>query len=129
MRVLPESEVKRHLADILGDLTKKDWGGEQNDHFTSSITLGNKRTTAAFLLKGPAKFEEMQPRHLGKNADQIYRLSACPASLLIVQHCHDIGEAVRATLRAFCVMPHNPRYYCLIDGKDTYRILKAYGKV
>lgn len=129
MESLPESEVKTKIAEILGDLTKKDWGGEQNDHYSSSLTLGESRTTGAFLLKGPAKFEEMQPRHLGKNADQIYRLAACPANLLIVQHCHDIGESVRATLRAFAVTPHDPRYYCLLDGKDTYRLLKAYGKI
>jgi hypothetical protein len=129
MKTLPESQVKEKIAEILGDTTKKDWGGEQNDHYSSGITLGNKRVTAAFLLKGPAKFEEMQPRHLGKNADQIYRLQACPADLLIVQHCHNIGEAVRATLRAFAVTPHNPRYYCCLDGKDTYKLLKAYEKI
>ncbi len=129
MKSLPENSVKEKIAEILGDVTKKDWGGEQNDHYTSAITMGKSRTTAAFLLKGPARFEEMQPRHLGKNADQIYRLAACPAKLLIVQHCHDIGEAVRATLRAFAVTPHNPRHYCLIDGKDTYKLLKAYGKI
>lgn len=129
MKSLSENAVKEKIAEILGDITKKDWGGEQNDHYTSGITMGASRTTAAFLLKGPAKFEEMQPRHLGKNADQIYRLAACPAKLLIVQHCHDIGEAVRATLRAFAVTPHAPRHYCLIDGKDTYKLLKAYGKI
>ena len=71
----------------------------------------------------------MQPTHLGKNADQIFRLSASPANLLIVQHSHDIGEAVRATLRAFSVMPHMQRHYCFIDGRDTYRLLKAYEKI
>jgi hypothetical protein len=129
MRILAEKDVKQKLTEILGDLSKKDWGGEQNDHFSSNLTLGKKRTTAAFLLKGPARFEEMQPKHLGKNADQIYRLASSPANLLVVQHCHDIGEAVRATLRAFAVTPHNPRYYCLIDGKDTYRLLRAYEKI
>ncbi|MCG8038558.1 MAG: hypothetical protein JAZ19_16150 [Candidatus Thiodiazotropha taylori] len=129
MRSLPEQTVKEKIAEILGDTTKKDWGGELNDHFSANLTLGHKRTTGAFLLKGPARFEEMQPRHLGKNADQIYRLSNSPANLLVVQHCHTIGEAVRATLRAFAVTPHDPRYYCLLDGQDTFRLLKAYGKI
>jgi hypothetical protein len=26
----------------------------------------------------------------------------------------------------FAVVPHAPRNYCLIDGQDTYKILKAY---
>ena len=129
MKSLSELEVKTKIAEILGDTTKKDWAGEQNDHYSTHITLGDKRTTAAFLLKGPARFEEMQPRHLGKNADQIYRLATTPAATLIVQHCHNIGEAVRGTLRAFSVTPHQPRHYCLMDGRDTYRLLKAYEKI
>ncbi len=100
-----------------------------NDHFTSSITIGESRKTAAFVFKGPARFEPMTPKHLGKNADQIFRLSQSLAQVLIIQHCHDIGEAVRATIRAFAVTPHNPRHYCLIDGKDTFRIFKAYNKI
>jgi len=129
MKNLSESEVKEKIAEILGDTTKKDWGGEMHDHYSSHITLSQKRKSGAFLLKGPAKFEEMQPRHLGKNADQIFRLAMSTASVLVVQHCHDIGEAVRGTLRAFSVLPHQPRHYCLIDGRDTYRLLKAYGKI
>ncbi len=129
MREIPETDVKKYLGEILGDKTKKDWPGEQDDHFSASLTINEQRSTAAFLLKGPADFREMTPDMLGKRADQIYRISNTPAHLLIVQHCHQIGEAVRATLRAFSVMPHQPRRYCLIDGKDTYRILKAYGKI
>jgi hypothetical protein len=91
--------------------------------------LGGKRLTAAFLLKGPANFREMTPDMLGRRADQIYRLAQTPANLLVVQHCHQIGEAVRATLRAFAVAPHDPRRYCLMDGHDTYRLLKACGKL
>ncbi len=83
----------------------------------------------AILSWAYARFREMTPDLLGARADQIYRLQCTPAQLLIVQHCHQIGEAVRAMLRAFVVTPHNPRRYCLIDGKETYRILKAYGEI
>lgn len=129
MSNLPENEVKTAICEILNDPDKKDWGGELNDHFSSSMHLSGERISGAFLLKGPSDFREMTPRHLGKNADQIYRLSCAPANLLIVQHSHTIGEAVRATLRAFAVNPANPRRYCFIDGKDTYKLLKAYGKL
>jgi len=127
MAKLSEDEIKTAFGKILGDATRKDWGGELADHFSSSVHLSNERITAAFLLKGPANFREMTPDMLGKRADQIFRLAQTPAQLLIVQHSHQIGEAVRATLRAFSVMPHNPRSYCLIDGKDTYKILRTYG--
>lgn len=127
MSELPEASVKEAICKLLNDLPQKDWGGEINDHFASAVHLSGERATAAFLLKGPARFEEMMPRHLGKNADQIYRLASSPSQVLVVQHAHNIGEAVRATLRAFSVSPSSPRRYCCIDGRDTYRLLKAYG--
>lgn len=130
MKSLSEAEVKRRLCAILGDVPRLDWGGEQADHFAASLHIGKKPITAALLLKGPGSgFREMTPDLLGDRADQVYRLACTPAQMLVVQHCHDIGAAVRATLRAFAVTPHNPRYYCLIDGKNTYRILKAYGQL
>jgi hypothetical protein len=67
--------------------------------------------------------------HLGKNNDQIYRLAQEPAQLLVVQHCHDILPPVRATLREFAVSPGATRRYCLIDGRDSLRLLAAYDKL
>ncbi|MDZ4689433.1 MAG: hypothetical protein SH850_30525 [Planctomycetaceae bacterium] len=129
MQVLSELDVKSRFCEILGDVSKKDWGGELDDHFSTSVHLVGRRVPTAFAFKGPASFREMTPDHLGKRADQIFRLASTPAELLVVQHCHTIGEAVRATLRAFAVAPHNPRRYCLIDGKDTYKLFVAYGKL
>lgn len=129
MRATPEERVKTVFAELLGEVTRKDWGGEQADLFAGDVTVSGERLSAAFLLKGPTNFREMTPEMLGKRADQIYRLAATPAKLLVVQHSHSIGEAVRATLRAFAVSPAHPRRFCLIDGRDSYRILKAYGKL
>jgi len=126
MKKIPENTVKKALAKIIKENTIKDWGGETSDLFTSHLHLNGKRLNAAFLLKGPAKFHPMGLNHLGKNNDQIVRLSKEPPDLLIVQHSHDITQPVRETLRAFAVQPGNPRRYCLIDGRDTLRILKAY---
>lgn len=127
MQQLSEDTVKRRICEILGDEPRKDWGGEWNDHF-ASIHIDGRQYKASFLFKGPARFREMKPSDLGKNADQIYRLSATPCDVMIIQHCHRIGEAVRATVQAFAAL--DPlRKYCLIDGQDTFRILKAYGKL
>ena len=68
----------------------------------------------------------MTLNHLGKNNDQIYRLAMEPADVLFVQHSHDVTPAVRATLRAFAVQPSRPRRYCIIDGRDSLRLLHAY---
>ncbi|MFG0256561.1 MAG: hypothetical protein ACF8GE_01530 [Phycisphaerales bacterium JB043] len=129
MKELSENFVKEQLATILGDETSRDWGGEQADHYSTSISIGGRRVSAAFLLKGPSKFREMTLEICGKRADQIVRLSKTNADLLIVQHSHDVGIAVRDTLRAFAVQPSNPRRYCIIDGRDTFRILKSYGNL
>jgi hypothetical protein len=126
MRVLPEAAVKKGMASLLAEPTKKDWGGEANDHFSANVSLLGRRKTAAFLLKGPAQFREMTLDICGHRADQIHRLVDSGADISIVQHCHQIGEIVRRTLRALTVYPGQPRKYCLIDGQATYRILKAY---
>jgi hypothetical protein len=129
MSQFSEQQIKEKFCEILGEPPEKDWAGEQADIFSCSLHRNGKRLSAAFLLKGPAEFKNMTPDMLGKRADQIYRLSCTPAELLIVQHCHTIGPAVRATLQAFAEQPNNPRRYSFIDGQDTYRILKSYGKL
>lgn len=130
MRSMPEEKVKSAFASILKEPSKKDWGGEANDHFSGNLTFGGRRRTGAFLLKGPTNFREMTLEVCGKRADQIHRLTSSGAEIFIVQHSHMIGDVVRQTLRALTIYPGGkPRKYCLIDGMATYRILKAYGKL
>ena len=130
MKQLREEDVKIGIAQILGDEAKKDWGGETNDYFSARVHLSGRKHTAAFAFKGPGSgFSEMTLKHLGKNQDQIIRLANSEANLLVVQHCHDIGENVRTTLRHFAVTFSRQRRYCLIDGQETYKLLKTYGKI
>ncbi len=126
MLYISEKAFKVCLSKILGGVVDNDWGGEISDYFSSHIHLNGNRMTAAFLLKGPAKFRPMGLNHLGKNNDQIVRLAHEPAQILFVQHSHEILQSVRETLRAFAVQPSNPRRYCLIDGRDSLRLLMAY---
>ena len=127
MQYISEAAFKTCLSEILGDAKNNDWGGEASDYYSAHLTLGGRHVTGAFLLKGPARFAPMDLNHLGKNNDQIVRLSHEPVSVLFVQHCHDITSPVRETLRAFAVQPSNARRYCLIDGRDSLRLLNAYG--
>lgn len=126
MHLASEHAFKACLHKILGDSASKDWGGETSDFFAAHLHLNGRRVTAAFLLKGPSHFAPMGLNHLGKNNDQIVRLAREPAQVLIVQHSHDILPQVRDTLRAFSVQPSRPRRYCLIDGRDSLRLLYAY---
>lgn len=127
MRDVSERAFKVCLGKVLGDPTVKDWGGEKSDHFTAHLHLKGRRLTAAFLLKGPSRFAPMTLVHTGKNKNQIVRLASEPADVLFIQHCHEITADVRSTLRAFAVQPSRPRRYCLIDGRDALRLLRAYG--
>jgi hypothetical protein len=127
MKRITESAFKTCIAEILGDYPKPDWGGETSDHYSAHLHLCGRPTTGAFLLKGPARFAPMTLNHLGKNNDQIYRLAQEPAEVLFVQHCHEVLPPVRATLRAFAVQPSRPRRFCVIDGRESLRLLLAYG--
>lgn len=135
LRVLAEvseNDIKVAFAEVIGEHdVPKDWGGERSDLYTTYVRLEGKRISSAFMFKGPAggkKFREMQISDLGKNGDQIERLCTEPADMVVVQHCHKIGTGVRSTLRAFCNQVGRQRKYCLVDGADTLRVLKAYGK-
>lgn len=127
MKDTPEEHVKTSIASLLNEPVKKDWGGEENDHFSANVTVAGRRRTAAFLLKGPTRFQEMTPAMCGKNGDQIYRLAKSGADISVVQHAHVVGAAVRETLRSMVVTPGRSRKFCIIDGQATYRLLKAYG--
>jgi hypothetical protein len=129
LRDIPERDIKTALVEILGEETvPKDWGGEQSDLFTTNLSVDGRRMSAAFLLKGPARFSEMKMTHLGKNGDQIVRLFQEPADLLVLQHCHKVSTAVRTTMRAFASTTNNLRHFTILDGYDTIRLLQAYGK-
>lgn len=126
MKDIKEKVFKAALGKILAESTPMDWGGETSDFVTSHLHINGERVRAAFLLKGPAKFTPMTVKHLGKNGDQIVRLAQEPADILFVQHCHDITSAVVETLKVFSVQPSNPRYYCIMDGRESLRLLEAY---
>lgn len=128
MKTVPELQVKQILAQVLGEpVIPKDWGGEQSDLWTTRLRVNGKPHTAAFLLKGPAGGRFSRPMTigmLGKNGDQIQRLASTPAEVLVVQHCHEIRPEVVAMLRGLASDFRNIRRYMVIDGYDSYAILK-----
>ena len=129
LKPIAEHQIKVAIAEILHEgHIPKDWGGEKSDLFTSNISVDGRMMHAAFLLKGPADFAPMTVRHLGRNGDQIERLFTEPAELLILQHCHSVTNAVRSMMRAYSCRVHDLRYFSILDGYDTIRLLRAYGK-
>jgi len=129
LKSIPERLIKFAFAEIINEgKIPKDWSGEQSDLFSCNVSVTGKYMSAAFLFKGPARFSEMKMTHLGKNGDQIVRLFSEPAQLLVLQHCHNVSNAVRSTMRAFASRIHDLRYFSIINGYDTLRLLSAYKK-
>ncbi len=130
MRDISEEDVKNAIRSITGEpFEQKDWGGETSDLFTTRLVVEAQRIATAFVFKGPARWGTMTLAHLGKNGDQICRLASEPADLLVVQHCCQVHNGVRLMLRAFCnQVGANRRRFCIIDGCDSVRLLRAYGK-
>lgn len=128
LRDIPEKTIKHSFAKIMGEVNiPKDWGGEKSDLFVPNLKVQDKYIPAAFLFKGPSKFRVMKITDLGKPGDQIDRLFMEPAELMVLQHCHSVSPPVRNMMKAYAGQINNLKRYCIIDGYDTVRILKAYG--
>jgi hypothetical protein len=126
----PEAEVKAAFAAIVGEpFVSKDWGGEKSDLVSTQIRLEGQQVSTAFGFKGPAKPKHLTVADLGKNGDQISRLFSEPSDFVILQHCHGVTSAVRDHMRAFATRIGQLRPFCIIDGADTIRILRAYEKL
>ncbi|NIL64712.1 hypothetical protein [Salinispora arenicola] len=125
---VPEDTVKRAFAELLGEpYVPKDWGGERSDLYTSRVFARGRQLSAAWLFKGPGFPRAMDVKALGKNGDQIDRLFTEPAELLVLQHCHQIKSSVVGMMDAYAHDVRHPRFYMIIDGADTGRILRFLG--
>jgi hypothetical protein len=129
-----EERVQIALEQILNEpMHKKDWGGEQNDLYTTNLLVNASRTSTAFVLKGNGlRSKVMEIADCGKNGDQLVRLFRSPAQLFIVQFVGNISESLIADLEGKVRELRSrgtPAHYCTINGQDTARLLHAYGKL
>jgi hypothetical protein len=128
---LKEEQVQAALEDILGiSFHRIDWGGEIND-LRGTVMINGARRSAAFLLKGNGcKARELTIAKCGKNGDQIVRLFNSPAELFVVQYVGFISDAVVSDISTKVAAKRaegRSAWFCVIDGDDTARLLKAYG--
>ncbi len=127
---ISEAKIKQWIAEIIAeDHIPKDWAGERSDLYSNHISIGGERKRAAFLLKGPSKFHPMTIRDLGKGANQIHRLYTEDADIYILQHCHKVTSEVYQMMRVYSSQFNRIRPFCVVDGIDTLRLFKAYGKI
>ncbi len=128
---LSETEFKEGVQKIIGEhATFKDWGGEKSDLMTTRLLLNGKRTTCAFAFKGPGLKAKLVPGKMGKNGDQCQRLFSEPADIFVVHHWREIDPSVLELMKVFAIAKSTtemrPVKYCVIDGQDSGRLVKAY---
>lgn len=129
-----EDSIQTSLERILSvPFHKKDWGGESNDLYTANLIINGSRHETAFLLKGNGlRSLTMEIKHCGVNGDQILRLCNSPAKLFVVQFVGRVSEAIVSDIEG---KVRNARtqgrdaWYCIMDGQDTARVLRAYGEM
>lgn len=129
-----EDAVQSALERILSvPFHKKDWGGEQNDLYTTNLVVNGMRHETAFLLKGNGlRSAKMEIKNCGANGDQILRLCSSPARLFVIQFVGNISEAVVADIDGKVRQSRaqgKDAWYCIMDGQDTARVLHAYGEL
>ena len=126
---ISEDDVKNAIADIIGEpFVPKDWGGEKSDLPTNRLTIDGEPHSAAFIFKGPSLPREMHPADMGKRGDQLVRVFDEPVELVVIQHCNKIANTVVRIAESLAMDVRRPRRYCIMDGADTVRLLKAYRK-
>ncbi|MBN2680892.1 MAG: hypothetical protein JXR58_00145 [Bacteroidales bacterium] len=129
-----EEEIQLSFENILNEpFHKKDWGGEYNDLYTANIIINGARRSAAFLLKGNGLRKiKMEISDCGQNGDQIVRLFESPADLFIIQFVGNISEAIIKDVEVKVAqkrISNESACFCLINGQDTARLLKAYNLI
>lgn len=130
-RPLDELTFKKGLQRILREEGSfRDWGGEKNDLWTTRMTLRGKRHAAAFAFKGRGTTGKLTPKKMGKNGDQLQRLFQAPAVVFVVQYWREVDQSVVELTRALAVAKSvtdgREILYCVIDGQDSQRLMKAY---
>lgn len=129
-----EDSVQTALERILNvPFHKKDWGGETNDLYTANVVINGKRHETAFLLKGNGlRARVMEISDCGANGDQILRLSKSPAKVFIIQFIGNISESVISDIDGKVREARaqgRDSWYCIMDGQDTARVLRAYREI
>ena len=129
-----EDSIQTALERILSvPFHKKDWGGEMNDLYTANLLINGARHETAFLLKGNGlRKQTMEIKHCGANGDQLLRLCNSPAKVFVIQFVGRISEAIVSDIDGkvrHARAQGGEAWYCIMDGQDTARVLRAYGEL
>lgn len=128
---MSEDTFKNGVQSLIGEPGEfKDWGGEKSDLYSTRVKYKGSRISAAFAFKGPGVRGKLKISSMGKNGDQAIRLFQEPAKLFVVQHWREIDpvviELINQLAIAKSITSGKEIFFCIIDGKDSCRIVEAY---
>jgi len=127
---MPEKKIKKYFCEIINNhYPQKDWGGENND-IHATILQDGKQLSTSFMLKGKAEKGSLTIAKCGTTGNQILKLTSNINDIYFIQHVNHITEDVEKDVATKIKLKRHEGYnasYCLINGTDTARILKAYG--
>ena len=130
--VFLEDDIEEIILEIIGEKYKEyDSGAEMRDLSTNNITLNHKRLKTVMMLKGRGIKTSLKIKDCGKNGDQLLKLAKNTfAQLYIIQHVNKIETEVTEALKDHLISHSavSKIYLCEINGVDTARLLKGYGK-
>jgi hypothetical protein len=131
---LLEGHVKNGIGKIIGEpYLEKDWGGELTDILTARVVFQGRRVRTAFVLKGRGTHGPLTPKRLGKNADQIRRMSKEEADIYVVQHVGPVAAATRDQLADMIAARRYKGYRGVVgsiwDGVDVARLFVAHSLI
>ena len=99
---------------------------------TTRLKYNSRRIRAAFAFKGPGQAGKLTIAKMGKNGDQGPRLFEEAADIYLVQNWREIDPQVHKFIETLAiaksVTSSVPILYCLIDGQDSDRLVRAYAK-
>jgi hypothetical protein len=130
-RTVSEDQFKRGVQAVLGERAEwKDWGGELADLVSTRVVLKGTRIGAVFAFKGPGQRGPLVPGKMGKNGDQIQRMYILDGRLFVIQYVGEVKPSISDLMRSLAVAKSaatgDTIYYAVIDGIDSYRLLRAY---
>lgn len=128
---MSETVFKNGVQKIVAAVGEfKDWGGEKSDLYTENLVVDGKRRAAAFAFKGPGLTGKLTISRMGKNGDQAVRLLREPATVFVVQHWREIDSEVVDLIRSLAIARSATGgervFYCIINGQDSDRLVRAY---
>lgn len=126
-----EKQFKEGIQRIIGEPgVFTDWGGERSDLYTTRLSIGGKRRSAAFAFKGPGLKRKLILKNMGKNGDQLPRLFQEDADVYLIQHWREIDPVVSEMMGSLAVAKSvttgKQIWFGTIDGKDSHRLYLAY---